>query len=62
MPSANFRQTPALELAVDRHGRFADITHLDRRRDKVRMLSLFYALSRGVYCTKCSIHFMLMRT
>jgi len=35
MSSANFYQSSAPELAVDRHGRFALITHLDCSRDKV---------------------------
>jgi hypothetical protein len=36
MSPANVYQTPALELAVDRHGRSAVVAHLDRSGDKVR--------------------------
>lgn len=40
MSSADFYQTSALELAVDCDGYFANITHLDHSRYKVRIIIL----------------------
>lgn len=56
MSPAIVHQTPALGLAVDRHGRSAVITHLDRSRDKVpTLIILIIAYCNNFICIICTV-------